>query len=174
KRIDVDLSYGGEGSPLVQCPRSSFQSKYLGMCKNPLISTAGGRFPRARLQPPRETHSVGSSDTCYSRWSRRLPFQSTRVALYTMWNHLRDNVPSNWNMRDSCGRKGLDETPQSVARGGSLAARGKRVYSSCGDRRGCFVPIPFPNTQLCSKIWKELLKRSTSRWALKLDIRKQQ
>src|SRR5690625_1353825 len=91
---------------LVQCPRSSFQSKYLGMCKNPLISTAGGRFPRARLQPPRETHSAGSSDTCYSRWSRRLPFQSTRVALYTMWNHLRDNVPSNWNMRDSCGRKG--------------------------------------------------------------------
>src|SRR5690625_1521093 len=58
--------------------------------------------------------------------------------------------------------KGLDETPQSVARGGSLAARGKRVYSSCGDRSVCFVPIPFPNTQLFSKIWKELLKRSTS------------
>ena len=29
--------------------------------------------------------------------------------------------------RYSCGKKGLDETPQGEARGGSLAARGKRV-----------------------------------------------
>src|SRR5699024_10500256 len=34
----------------------------------------------------------------------------------------------------SCGRTGLDETPKSGARGGSLAAHGKRVYSSCGCR----------------------------------------
>src|SRR5690625_6394956 len=29
----------------------------------------GGCFPRARPQPPRENHSAGSSDTCYSRRS---------------------------------------------------------------------------------------------------------
>src|SRR5690625_1515942 len=43
------MAYG-----LVLCPRSSFQSKYLGMCKNPLISTAGGRFP----QPPPESECI--------------------------------------------------------------------------------------------------------------------
>src|SRR5699024_2610312 len=72
--------------------------------------------------------------------------------------------PSNWNMRDSSGKKGLDETPQSVARGGSLAARGKRVYSSCGSRREYFDATSFSNTQLLLEIWKELLKRSTSRF----------
>src|SRR5699024_3236700 len=39
--------------------------------------------------------------------------------------------------------------------GGSLAARGKRVYSSCGSRRESFDATSFSNTQL-------LLKRSTS------------
>src|SRR5699024_12040650 len=29
-----------------------------------LFSAADRCFPRARLQPPRETHSAGSSDTC--------------------------------------------------------------------------------------------------------------
>ena len=72
------------------------------------------------------------------------------------------NQPSNWNTRDSSGREGLDETPQSVARGGSLAARGKRVYSSCGSRREYFKATSFSNTQLLLEIWKELLKRSTS------------
>src|SRR5699024_9590972 len=57
--------------------------------------------------------------------------------------------------------KGLNETPQSVAQGGSLAARGKRVYSSCGSRRECFDAKSFSNTQLLLEIWKELLKRST-------------
>src|SRR5690625_955214 len=36
-----------------------------------LFSTADRCFPRARLQPPRETHSAGSSDTCCSRRSQR-------------------------------------------------------------------------------------------------------
>jgi len=67
-------------------------------------------------------------------------------------------------MRDSSGRKGHDETPQSLARGGSLAARGKRVYSSCGSRREYFDATSFSNTQLLLEIWKELLKRSTSRF----------
>src|SRR5690625_1956204 len=70
--------------------------------------------------------------------------------------------PSNWNTRDSSGRKGLDETPQSVARGGSLAARGKRVYSSCGSRREYYDATSFSNTQILLEIRKELLKRSIS------------
>jgi len=103
------------------------------MRNKPLISTAGRRFPRARLQPPRETHSTGSSDTCCSRRSRRLPFQSTRQRLaFCFYRGILQ--PSKWNMRDSCGRTGLDETPKSGARGGSLAAHGKRVYSICGCR----------------------------------------
>src|SRR5699024_9138162 len=36
-----------------------------------LFSAADRCFPRARLQPPRETHSAGSSDTCCSRRSQR-------------------------------------------------------------------------------------------------------
>src|SRR5699024_9699336 len=48
-------------------------------------------------------------------------------------------------------------------RGGSLAARGKRVYSSCGSRREYFDATSFSNTQLLLEIWKELLKRSTSK-----------
>jgi len=117
-------------------------------------------------QDKEDCDSVTSHEENWSVFSRsrRLPFQSTRIAFYTMWNHLRDSVSQQleWNMRDSCGRKGLDETPQSIARGGLLAARGKRVYSSCGDRRGCFVPIHFPIAQLFLEIWKELLKFSTS------------
>src|SRR5690625_2352780 len=37
---------------------------------------------------------------------------------------------------------------KSVARGGSLAARGKRVYSGCGNRRGNFVSKPFSIDQI--------------------------
>jgi len=36
-----------------------------------LFSAADHCFPRARLQPPREIHSAGSSDTCCSRRSQR-------------------------------------------------------------------------------------------------------
>jgi|SRR5690625_2513099 len=86
------------------------------------------------------------------------------------WNSKANPQPSNWNTRDSSGRKGLDETPQSVARGGSLAARGKRVYSSCGSRREYYDATSFSNTQLLLEIWKEFLKRSTRQWALKLDV----
>src|SRR5690625_1668889 len=37
----------------------------------------GGCFPRARPQSPRENHSVGSSDTCYSRRSHHPPLTRT-------------------------------------------------------------------------------------------------
>ncbi|PXY53742.1 hypothetical protein CIT14_12080 [Virgibacillus profundi] len=73
------------------------------------------RFPRARPQPPRENHSARSSDACCSRRSLRI--------LPTL-----ERAPSQWrkHIEDSCGRKGIGETPQCVARGGSPAARGKR------------------------------------------------
>src|SRR5699024_2828387 len=49
------------------------------------------------------------------------------------------------------------------ARGGSLAARGKQVYSSCGSRRECFDTTYFLNTQILVEIMKEILNSSTSR-----------
>src|SRR5690625_2285341 len=67
------------------------KSVFLGYELKLLISTAGGRFPRAWLEPPRSLRSlwglkahgtalsfVPPKTFCYSRWSRRLSFQSTR------------------------------------------------------------------------------------------------
>src|SRR5690625_3067951 len=45
-----------------------------------LFSAADRCFPRARLQPPRETHSAGSSDTCYSRRSQRSSAPNNHVS----------------------------------------------------------------------------------------------
>ena len=45
-----------------------------------LFSAANRCFPRARLQPPRETHSAGSSDTCCSRRSQRFSASNTMLA----------------------------------------------------------------------------------------------
>src|SRR5690625_3814566 len=42
----------------------------------------GGCFPRARPQPPRENHSAGSSDSCYSRRSHHPPLTRTMKWLY--------------------------------------------------------------------------------------------
>src|SRR5699024_696649 len=44
-----------------------------------LLSTAGGRFPRAWLEPPRsqKTLAAGSQDSCFSRRNCRLSFQAT-------------------------------------------------------------------------------------------------
>ncbi|PAV31198.1 hypothetical protein CIL05_00625 [Virgibacillus profundi] len=38
----------------------------------------------------------------------------------------KNTIPAEETHEDSCGRKGLGETPECVARGGSPAARGKR------------------------------------------------
>jgi len=43
----------------------------------PLISVPSGRFPRARLQPPRHCVPCGVFSSRCSRWSRRSPLQST-------------------------------------------------------------------------------------------------
>src|SRR5699024_11486555 len=48
-----------------------FDTKSINCEVSALFSAADRCFPRARLQPPRETHSVGSSDTCCSRRSQR-------------------------------------------------------------------------------------------------------
>src|SRR5690625_1505785 len=82
----------------VEYPRSLSGAKYIFVRKSVffgyelklLISTAGGRFPRAWLEPPRSLRSlwglkahgtalsfVPPKTFCYSRRSRRLPFQST-------------------------------------------------------------------------------------------------
>src|SRR5699024_9216218 len=66
------------------------QSAQSGYVLQLLISPAGGRFPRAWLHPPRslcalrglKAHGTALSfvppkTICYSRWSRRLPYQST-------------------------------------------------------------------------------------------------
>jgi len=45
-----------------------------------VISTLGGRFPRARAEPPREDHSAGSHRLRFSRRSRHPPFQSLKFA----------------------------------------------------------------------------------------------
>src|SRR5690625_2566371 len=63
-----------------------------------LFSAADRCFPRARLQPPRETHSAGSSDTCYSRRSQRSSAPNNHV--------------SEGNTRGLLRESEDDETPQ--------------------------------------------------------------
>ena len=46
-----------------------------------MLCTLGGRFPRARAEPPREDRSAGSHRLRFSRWSRHLPFRSLKVVV---------------------------------------------------------------------------------------------
>src|SRR5690625_6497743 len=57
-----------------------FDTKSINCEVSALFSAADRCFPRARLQPPRENHSVGSSDTCYSRRSQRSSAPNTMLA----------------------------------------------------------------------------------------------
>src|SRR5699024_12479626 len=80
--------------------------------------------------------------------SRRLSFRSTRSCFRSVYlsqqmeyarllekdSHFFCVRCISKKLSLSCGKRGLDETPQSGARGGSLAAHGKRVYSICGGR----------------------------------------
>jgi len=56
--------------------KSVCESELYGYVLKLLISTAGGRFPRAWLSL-RVLRTLGSQGSCYSRRSRRFPFQST-------------------------------------------------------------------------------------------------
>src|SRR5690625_158734 len=51
-----------------------------------VISTLGGRFPRARAEPPREDHSAGSHRLRFSRRSRHPTLQSLESVSYLRMN----------------------------------------------------------------------------------------
>src|SRR5699024_1880536 len=77
-----------------------------------VFSAADRCFPRARLQPPRELHSAGSSDTCSSRRSQRSSapnkHRNSESELYsTVVKHV-----SEGNTRRLQRESEDDETPQ--------------------------------------------------------------
>src|SRR5699024_9452240 len=101
---------------------------------SPSWIATGGCFPRARLQPPRENHSPGSSDTCYSRRSHRPPLtrtdkingkKSVISKRYTSNPYTRRLLEKenrffcvrcfSKKLSLSCGRKGIGGTPQCVS-----------------------------------------------------------
>jgi len=155
-----------------------------------LISTAGGRFPRAWLEPPRSLRSLrGLKAHAIPAGQEGLrQHYIARRKLVCIFEESPPSVPINEVALEltndkiryiMIGRIGIvkqfveNENPaqqleyarlqrEERPRGGSLAARGKRVYSSCGSRREYFNATPFSNTQLLLEIWKELLKRSIS------------
>jgi len=62
-----------------------------------VICTLGGRFPRARAEPPREGHSAGSQRHRFPRWTRKASsaiHRTQKIALYFQgvatrrYNHL--------------------------------------------------------------------------------------
>ncbi|PXY55405.1 hypothetical protein CIT14_00765 [Virgibacillus profundi] len=72
-----------------------------------------------------------SSDTCCSRRSLRILPTLVGIILIVLiklpsFFEGESTITAEETHEDSCGRKGLGETPQCVARGGSPAARGKR------------------------------------------------
>src|SRR5690625_6752468 len=70
-----------------------------------LFSAADRCFPRARLQPPREAHSAGSSDTCYSRRSQRSSAPNTIVIVKARYTELLPNTMLAKEIHeDSCGK----------------------------------------------------------------------
>nr|WP_309507483.1 hypothetical protein [Sediminibacillus dalangtanensis] len=56
---------------------------------------------------------------------------------------------------DSSGREGIGETPQSVARGGSAAARGKRSVFPQRNAKTCFAWV-VPDNMLLLAIGMEI------------------
>src|SRR5690625_4126021 len=78
-----------------------------------LFSAADRCFPRARLQSPRETHSAGPSDACYSRRSQRSSAPNGR---HNSRNNLYSTVVkyhvSEGNTRRLLRESEDDKTPQ--------------------------------------------------------------
>src|SRR5690625_2419589 len=79
-----------------------------------LFSAADRCFPRARLQPPRETHSAGSSDTCCSRRSQRssAPNNHHNIVLIEHYSTVAKHHVSEGNTRRLQRESEDDETPQ--------------------------------------------------------------
>src|SRR5699024_489391 len=74
-----------------------FDTKSINCEVSALFSAADRCFPRARLQPPREAHSVGSSDTCYSRRTRKATaaFASHEENWFVFSRSQRSSAPNN-------------------------------------------------------------------------------
>src|SRR5699024_12259306 len=70
-----------------------------------LFSAADRCFPRARLQPPRENHSVGSSDTCYSRRSQRSSAPNNRHIKYSHDKNYITTQPTKAKHADTSRRQ---------------------------------------------------------------------
>src|SRR5690625_3055887 len=78
-----------------------------------LFSAADRCFPRARLQPPRETHSAGSSDTCCSRRSQRSSAPNNhRAREIELYSTVAKYYVSEGNTRRLLRESEDDETPQ--------------------------------------------------------------
>src|SRR5690625_1167448 len=78
-----------------------------------LFSAADRCFPRARLQPPRETHSAGSSDTCCSRRSQRSSAPNNhRDSEIELYSTVAKYYVSEGNTRRLLRESEDDETPQ--------------------------------------------------------------
>src|SRR5690625_1877537 len=78
-----------------------------------LFSAADRCFPRARLQPPRENHSAGSSDTCYSRRSQRSSAPNNhRNSKSDIYRTVAKHHVSEGNTRRLLRESEDDETPQ--------------------------------------------------------------
>src|SRR5690625_235029 len=90
-----------------------FDTKSINCEVSALFSAADRCFPRARLQPPRETHSAGSSDTCCSRRSQRSfapnNHRNSESELYTT---VAKRHVSEGNTRRLLRESEDDETPQ--------------------------------------------------------------
>src|SRR5690625_4975073 len=170
--------------------KPGYKSEQFRYVLKPLISTPGGRFPRAWLEPLRSLRSLrGLKAHAIPAGQEGLrQHYIARRKLVCIFEESPPSVPINEVALEltndkiryiMIGRIGIvkqfveNENPaqqleyarlqrEERPRGGSLAARGKRVYSSCGSRREYFNATPFSNTQLLLEIWKELLKRSIS------------
>src|SRR5699024_12853869 len=78
-----------------------------------LFTTADRCFPRARLQPPRETRAAGSSDTCCSRRSQRSSAPNNhRNSEAELYSNVGKYHLSEGNTRRLLRESEDDETPQ--------------------------------------------------------------
>src|SRR5690625_1762120 len=79
-----------------------------------MFSAADRCFPRARLQPPQETHSAGSSDTCCSRRSQRssAPNNHHNIVLIEHYSTVAKHHVSEGNTRRLLRESEDAKTPQ--------------------------------------------------------------
>src|SRR5699024_9849709 len=91
-----------------------FEPKYINCNVYAGVFSAAARcFPRARLQPPRESHSAGSSDTCYSRRSQRSSApHNQHHSEHKLYSVVAKHHDSEGNTRRLLQGSDDDETPE--------------------------------------------------------------